>query len=279
MSSKIIAKTCSSCGADLVSDPSLGFKKVNILCIECDFTPDAVKKFYEVTIPKPPEWALREMEELAFDPPKDPTVFESKEEMNPYLANAFALVGEDEMALRDRLFSTASKFGMLMTIARRRYVFKYAWAIPCKAALEAILEQGPIVEIGAGNGYWAHLLSKMGCDIVAYDEIAEDRYSKDSVRLNYRWFDVKKGDETSAALHSDRALLLCWTPYGSDMGLNCLKNYSGDTVICVGEDRGCTANEEFFDYLEQHFSQVDYVEIPVWWGLHDRLKVFKRNKE
>ncbi|KAF4318472.1 hypothetical protein BBO99_00006974 [Phytophthora kernoviae] len=46
---------------------------------------------------------------------------------------------------------------------------KYSWAIPDERALQIIKHYGPIVEMGAGSGYWARLLQLRGVDIVAYD--------------------------------------------------------------------------------------------------------------
>ncbi|KAG7385694.1 hypothetical protein PHYPSEUDO_001148 [Phytophthora pseudosyringae] len=46
---------------------------------------------------------------------------------------------------------------------------KYSWAIPDERALQILKHYGPIVEMGAGSGYWARLLQLRGVDLVAYD--------------------------------------------------------------------------------------------------------------
>jgi hypothetical protein len=40
-------------------------------------------------------------------------------------------------------------------------------------ALAAIARYAPIVEMGAGTGYWARCLRERGIDAVAYDELGE----------------------------------------------------------------------------------------------------------
>ena len=48
---------------------------------------------------------------------------------------------------------------------RARLVGRYSWAVPCSGTLDFICKQAAgrqIVEVGAGNGYWAQLLSSMG---------------------------------------------------------------------------------------------------------------------
>jgi hypothetical protein len=48
-------------------------------------------------------------------------------------------------------------------------VQRYAFAVPTREALETISQYAPIVELGAGTGYWAWLLRRRGVDCVAYD--------------------------------------------------------------------------------------------------------------
>ncbi|KAG2767913.1 hypothetical protein PC129_g1200 [Phytophthora cactorum] len=56
---------------------------------------------------------------------------------------------------------------------------KYSWAIPDERALQIIKHYGPIVEMGAGSGYWARLLQLRGVDVVAYDlHVAGDEEEK-----------------------------------------------------------------------------------------------------
>lgn len=268
---------CKTCEAEMVPDPSRDFRG-KMICVECDLTPEAIKKLYQDVFGRMSRFA-RDIEEIpGFSPPREKT-FEPVSEMNPYLADVFSLVDGDEMALKDHLFGTSHKYGMLLSLARQRYVYKYAWAIPSKQALDAIARYSPIVEIGAGSGYWAHLLAKLGVDIVAYDVSKTNQYMGSYNRFHKPWFEVREGDEKSVKGHADRALFLCWPPYDDKMAVNTLKQYKGDTVLYIGEGKGgCTASDAFFNLLTKNFSEEDNVDIPVWFGIHDRLFIFKRNK-
>jgi tetratricopeptide (TPR) repeat protein len=75
---------------------------------------------------------------------------------NPYL-EIFELLNNRYSA------SDARRFG------RDSLVRKYSWAIPDEEALATIGSYTPLVEIGAGTGYWAALLRKRGADMIAYD--------------------------------------------------------------------------------------------------------------
>ena len=48
-------------------------------------------------------------------------------------------------------------------------VHVYAYAPPNAAALEALLARTPLLELGAGTGYWARLLRGAGADVLALD--------------------------------------------------------------------------------------------------------------
>ncbi len=166
---------------------------------------------------------------------------------------------------------------------------KYAWAVPDDVAIKLISEFSPLIEIGAGIGYWAKLINKAGGDILAFDtednwetmKIAGDfeAISKKTgieVDLGHRWFDVKVGDENTIKEHPERTLFLCWPPFQSEMGLNCLKNYSGEYFIFIGEDARASNNDSFDIYLIENFNKIIDHPIPKYEGITDSLKIYQR---
>lgn len=152
---------------------------------------------------------------------------------------------------------------------RKKLIWAYSWAIPSPEAIVTIASHGSIVEIGAGNGYWAWLLTQAGADVVAYDHGAEQVP---------KWFAVRSGDPESVSKHQDRALLLCWPPYNESMAGDALKNYSGSNVIYVGEWGGRTADSKFHQALERDWRVTQTLEIPRWPGFEDRVYFFARNE-
>lgn len=46
----------------------------------------------------------------------------------------------------------------------------YSYAVPTRGAIAALAKYKPLVEMGAGLGFWASLLRNCGVDIVAYDK-------------------------------------------------------------------------------------------------------------
>jgi hypothetical protein len=157
--------------------------------------------------------------------------------------------------------------------ARDRCIFEYGFGVPDDEALRLVAEYAPIVEIGAGTGYWAAQLRDRDVDVHAYDAGVEDRW-------NQRHYPVERRDHRVVEEYSNRALLIVWPSYTGGWAREALDLYRGDTVIYVGEHRGgCCATDEFFDALERDwFVAVDYA-IPQWWGLHDALWIYRRKEK
>jgi hypothetical protein len=145
----------------------------------------------------------------------------------------------------------------------------FAWAVPTDAAIGEIARRTRrVVEIGAGSGYWAWLMSQAGIDVVAYDLVAPAR----------SWHPIRLGDERAVLRHPDRSLFLCWPPWGSDMADRALAAYAGDLVIYVGEWLGGCATPAFFARLVAGFEPVAVVELPQWAMRDDRLTIFRRKR-
>jgi len=156
---------------------------------------------------------------------------------------------------------------------RKELFNTYSRAVPTEEALRAIVRLSPLVEMGAGTGYWASLLNHLGADIIAYDRI-------DSVNLWHtgptRFFDVKNGSPESLLNHSDRSLFLCWPPADSKMAVECLRNWKGRELAYVGDFNGLTGDQEFYDVLRRDFVLTQTIEIPQWAGAEDYLTIWQK---
>jgi len=161
---------------------------------------------------------------------------------------------------------------------RHKLCHRYSWAIPTEPALIELAAHAPLVEIGAGTGYWAMLLRERGVDIIAYDlhppvTGAEDNHWHQNVPT---WTEVLPGSSADAALHPDRSLFLCWPPM-SDMAHNALRVYYGNCLIYVGEpEDGCTANDLFDADLKRDWILTKAVKMLQWWGIHDQMMIYTR---
>lgn len=153
---------------------------------------------------------------------------------------------------------------------REQALSKYSWAVPNEGAIDLIARYSPLVEIGAGTGYWARLLEDAGADIVAYDLKPNEN----------PWTCIYQGNALVSQLHPYRTLFLCWPPLEDNMALHALVAHhlaGGMRVVFVGEgEGGCTANDAFFEFLEKHYVRELTYTIPQWPGVNDRLSVHRR---
>lgn len=157
-------------------------------------------------------------------------------------------------------------------------VSKYSWSVPTNEVIIALARKNPrIVEMGAGTGYWAWLLTQAGSNVVAYDRHPPSRRNMNNWRHNVTYHPVRKGNTKHLRLHEDRTLLLAWPPYCGKMAVDCLLNYKGNRIIYVGEHHGgCCATDQFFEMLMRDWVLDGEYDLPQWDGLHDGVWEYER---
>lgn len=158
---------------------------------------------------------------------------------------------------------------------------QYAWAIPTAEALEEIGRHQPIVEAGAGTGYWASLLRKMGVDIVAYDIVpVPAKYNEWHFRANKSWSDVLSGDESVVEKFPQKTLFICWPPGDNPFAFRALSKYKGKTFIYIGEGQGgCNGNDDFFDLLRKDWVLKKTIALPQWPSIYDAMYVYEKKQQ
>jgi hypothetical protein len=172
----------------------------------------------------------------------------------------------------------------------------YAYAIPSPETVDWMVRtvgERPVVEIGAGRGYWAAQLARSGVTVHAYDS------EPPGGRVPNTWFplssrsdalfhpvgslrDLATADRGSRHRPAEHALLLCWPPaWDHPMSLRALTAYErrgGNRLIYVGEtDPNRSATPEFFEALNARWTLADLdPSHVVWQGLHDVAQSWTR---
>ena len=179
----------------------------------------------------------------------------------------------------------------------------FAWAVPNEAALRALLALGPLLELGAGTGYWAHLLRAAGADVAAYDAAR----SHEGQGFRFRApFVADAGPEAAAAPGAQgRALLLCWPDIVGDsaaddadrgsFGVDCVRAFRGDVIAHIGElgpavvraragygdvfpPGGSSSSAALQVALREGFACVATVKLPNWPPYNSHLTIWRRNR-
>ena len=73
---------------------------------------------------------------------------------------------------RGRVPRCMKDYQNLVVLPLRRCI---SHAVPSAQLLKALAKLGPIVEVGAGSGYWSAMLHERGVDTIAYDLDPPDR--------------------------------------------------------------------------------------------------------
>jgi hypothetical protein len=167
----------------------------------------------------------------------------------------------------------------------------YAYAIPSPQTLEWIARfcvDRPVVELGAGRGYWAAQLAFSGLMVDAYDAEPPDNSNNMSfppeTGHDAVWHHVGDLIEFADRVRgrSEHVLFLCWPPgWGNTMASQALiefENAGGNRLVFIGEPRGGkTGDDAFFDTLakrwELHSQDEHYVS---WWNLADVAQAWTR---
>lgn len=181
----------------------------------------------------------------------------------------------------------------------------YAWAIPDDRALRICAAFAPLVEMGAGAGYWARLLRNMQVQVDAFDlHVGSDTKAAGVAQPPFT--QVKKGGPERLLQYPNATLLLIYPDDHEDcegeqqfpMSVQCLQMYKGDTVIHVGEWLGSTltmsmegqetpdephpwgrsTSVEFQILLNATFHKVLEVPLPNWGSVKNTLTVWKRTE-
>uniref|UniRef100_M4BJ43 MYND-type domain-containing protein n=1 Tax=Hyaloperonospora arabidopsidis (strain Emoy2) TaxID=559515 RepID=M4BJ43_HYAAE len=157
----------------------------------------------------------------------------------------------------------------------------YAYATPTQQALDVMAKYAPLVEIGAGTGYWSSLLQRRGVDTVAYDMAPP---SNDGASGNVYHGHVppfcsvgQAGPEVlgreDLAKHS---LFLCYPPPGDAMAFHSVQLFQGNVILHVGEWQGDTGDRRFENELQRRFGLVEEVSLPNWGNSAYGLTVWRR---
>jgi hypothetical protein len=166
---------------------------------------------------------------------------------------------------------TAAKPSPLLDLAERRreLAVLFSWAIPTDAALDLLAKYAPLVECGAGTGYWLALLRARGVDAIGYDRAVRKPWTRIQRAVSRR----------AARLHPERSLVLCWPPYDDDAAsYRALRAYRGEVAIHIGErGEGPTGSVRFHRELALNWTLAEELELPHWPRLQDRVMVYRRN--
>ena len=149
---------------------------------------------------------------------------------------------------------------------RKELIEKYSWAIPDERVIPYLAEFDEIVEIGAGSGYWAHCVNDAGGRVMPYDINPPDTPDLGGDA----WVDVERVNVFN--MRDDvfkHPILIVWPAVNEGVATE-VADRGPPHILYVGETRGgCTAEDEFFDLLDERYGLIAKIQIPSYAGVND----------
>ena len=140
-----------------------------------------------------------------------------------------------------------------------------------------------ILEIGSGNGYWTHMLRKLGVEVQAVDN-QQSKYRtawiSNTIFAEGEKYLMKNGG------CKEQILLMVYPIVGTDFTVRILEAYKGDIIIVVGTQNrnGYTAFKDrtISDYIlaeRKDFERTVQIPLPSFAGKDEALFVFTRKTD
>ena len=150
---------------------------------------------------------------------------------------------------------------MFIITEQKKYQLNTAWATPTFNVIKyikEIVEEKPVLEIGAGYGLWAALLKMVGCNIIATDDYSWMKHNNGTSKETYTDIENISYGDALAKYNEYKILFLCWPHPKGYMTYNTLQKFTegnkGETLIYIGEeDFTITGGINFQKYLEKNW--------------------------
>lgn len=143
------------------------------------------------------------------------------------------------------------------------------------AFLRRHLADREVLEVGAGNGYLASQLTQAGLNVFPTDahSLNDNQYG-----LGDQHHTPVLQCDAATAIREFPELDLIWSwPCRDHSSGEALALFQGETFVYIGEQYGgCTGGERFDHELDQHFQQVDRMQLPSFPPVHDAIGVYRR---
>jgi hypothetical protein len=163
--------------------------------------------------------------------------------------------------------------GAHMLMARDRVIGETTFAIPCREAIEALRDCSPLLEIGAGTGFWSALLSSSGIDVVATDMAGG---INDYGQTVGRYHPVFRGDALAMVRENPDCDVLCiWPDLDESWATDVVRILRPGRRFClIGE--AATGDADLRECLRNLCRQEKLVSLPVWPMMNDCLTVHRK---
>lgn len=163
---------------------------------------------------------------------------------------------------------------------------EFGFGLPTAEVIAEIASRGPVLEIGAGSGLWAHFLTKAGCDVVAVDDrsgrygeavSADGRDGPLGCGAHHEVLDMDAVE--SLERFPGRTVLMVWPDRRTDVSERVIAAMPvGATLVHVGSAGEATGTYPFYKSIEDDFERLDQMWVEGWDGIGD-VDIMRKERE
>lgn len=162
-----------------------------------------------------------------------------------------------------------------LTQARKAFTVQWGFSIPCAEAVQALLALGPLVEVGAGTGYWTAILRAAGAEVAATDLHPRGRNSYGFEGGAHAHIEAL-GAVEAVRRYADRAVFCSWPSEGESWALGMTWAMRPGQRLAIILNPRNTGSRGLFRYLATRFRELGSVEIPQFPVAADKLTIFEK---
>lgn len=192
------------------------------------------------------------------------------------------LIPYDNLTHLDNRLDNDKDF-LLAIHLRHSFINRFGiYGLPCKESLEWLAnhaKERTVYDFGAGVGYLSYGIKKVNpnLNVIALDNFTTSyrpMYERDGANIyklsdKKAFYPVTTHNAVRKANYINNSLvIMCWPDFKSDFAFKIASRLNtSNELIYIGEERGCTANDKFFD----NFALEPINDMPwfTWAALHD----------
>jgi hypothetical protein len=168
--------------------------------------------------------------------------------------------------------------------ARDDFIKRFGWAVPDRTACEKIVSKTTGDFLSIGCGLCAYELGML--PFLAEQDRAMTCTDIEHQRRSFVPMEKMSSVEAVRTLGSKSDVRTCffsWPAYQDSHTVRALKARSEPFpyLVYIGEDDGCTGDDELHEYLDKMYSCIEDIDIPRWggvMGMHDSVRIFKKKE-
>jgi len=161
-----------------------------------------------------------------------------------------------------------------MHLLRDEVIKQFGFGLPSQELLDVLEQHQPIVEIGAGTGYFTKLMKNRGIDVIGTDIGIGQRFAAGSLDPQQLRMQAK----TAVRCYRDRTVFCSWPSLWETWFRQALRAMQIGQKLIVIEEDAC-AEDSTWEYRDQSFDKLgDWIALPAWPMMNDRARAWVKKR-